>query len=98
MAEEKKKRKAGLIILPLVAGAGAILYFLTRKTPVDPEKAVLYGQVTDLETSNGIKDAVVNCGGYTGKSGSDGGYQIINIPPGTYPVTFTHPSYYPVEV
>lgn len=95
--EEEKKDRAALIILPIFAGAAA-WFFLRRRASADPNKAILFGTVTDLETGQGIKDVAVNCNGYTGKTDSQGDYQIINIEPGSYAVQFTHPNYEPVQV
>lgn len=88
---EKEKDKKALIILPIFLGAGALWFFLRRKVVADPDKAILFGKVTDADTLAGIKGINVNCDGYTGKTDAAGNYQIINIPPGTYSVTFTDP-------
>jgi len=95
--EEEKRDKTALIILPIILG-GAAAFLLTRKAAADPNKAILYGHVSDVQTEAGINNASVHCAGLTAKTNADGNYSIINIPPGTYGVTFTHPSYYPLEV
>lgn len=87
---EKEKDKKALIILPILLGAGAVWLFLRRKV-ADPDKAILFGKVTDAGTLAGIQGINVACDGYTGKTNTGGDYQIINIPPGTYSVTFTDP-------
>ena len=88
--DEEKDKKA-LIILPIFLGAGALWYFFRRKVVADPDKAILFGKVADADTLAGIQDIDVNCNGYAAKTNIGGEYQIINIPAGTYSVTFTDP-------
>ena len=98
---EKEKDKKALIILPIILGAGAAVWlFLRRKVAADPDKAILFGKVTDADTLAGVQGIDVNCNGYAAKTNGGGDYQIINIPPGTYSVTFTDPleRYEPQEV
>ena len=96
--EEEKRDKAALIILPIFLGGAAAWYFFSRKVSADPNKAILFGTVTDADNGQPVKDVAVNCNGYTGKTDSQGDYNIINIEPGTYPVQFSHPNYEPVLV
>lgn len=56
-----------------------------------PGTAVLHGKVTDSKTHAVIEGIVVDCGGYTGTTGTDGLYRISNIPPGIYTVVFSDP-------
>ena len=86
--EEKKEVIPILIFLGLGGGLAA---WLLRRRP-QPEKAILYGFVSDAETQEGIANINVDCDGYTGKTDSNGNYRIINIEPGTYTVNFTDPS------
>jgi len=86
--DKEKEKKAALIIIPIGLGA-FLLWWFTRR--VDPNKAILYGLVTDAETEAAISDIDVNCDGYAGKTNANGEYVITNIPPGTYSVTFTDP-------
>ena len=97
---EKEKEKKALIILPIFLGAGALWLFLRRKVAADPDKAILFGKVTDAYSLAGIQGIDVNCDGYAAKTNDGGDYQIINIPPGTYSVTFMDPlgRYEPQEV
>jgi len=94
MATKNDEDRKALVILPIVLGGAAAAYFLLRRRVVaDPEKAILFGQVTDAETGHGIGGVTVNCNGYTATTGSNGHYEILNIPGGTYTVTFSHPDY-----
>lgn len=97
--QEEKRDKALLIIVPVV-GIAAAIYFLSKKAGAepDPEKAILYGQVTDSSTAYPVPGVSVNCGGHTAKTDGNGLYQIINIPPGTYEVSFTHKDYEPLYI
>lgn len=88
---EKEKEKKALIILPIFLGAGALWLFLRRKVAADPDKAILFGKVTDADSLAGIQGIDVNCDGYAAKTNAGGDYQIINIQPGTYSVTFMDP-------
>ncbi|GAI43185.1 unnamed protein product, partial [marine sediment metagenome] len=45
------------------------------------------------DTGLAIKNINVDCDGYTGKTDAAGNYQIINIPPGQYTVTFSGAGY-----
>lgn len=88
---EKEKEKKALIILPILLGAGAVWLFFRRKVVPDPDKAILFGKVTDADTLAPIQGIDVNCNGHAAKTNGGGDYQIINIPAGTYSVTFTDP-------
>jgi hypothetical protein len=86
--EEKRGDKAALLIFPI--GLGALLLWWKKR--LDPNKAILYGVVTDAETLAPLVNINVNCDGYTGKTNAAGEYTIVNIPAGEYSVTFTDPS------
>ena len=96
--EEEKKDKAALVILPIFLGGAAAWYFFSRKVSADPNKAILFGRVTDVVTGDPIQGVTVNCNGYTRQTNSQGEYEIINIEPATYLVQFTHQNYEPVQV
>jgi len=85
----KDEDKKALAVGAGVAVAAALL--LVRKTHAEPDKAILFGQVTDAETGDPVNNINVSCNGYIGKTNSAGSYRIINIEPGTYDVTFTDP-------
>lgn len=87
--EGEKKEKILPILVFLGLGGGLAAWLLRRKPAIDPNKAILYGRVTNAETQEGISNINVDCDGYTAKTDSNGEYNIINIPPGTYSVTFT---------
>lgn len=97
MNKQDKKKAAGI-------GAGIALILgivLCRRAHAQqPDKAMLYGLVTDIETGNPISGIDVNCNGYTAKTTGLGNYQILNIEPGTYSVTFTDPHgrYEPITI
>ena len=90
--EEEEKEKALPIIVFIGLSGLAAAWLLLRGKPIEPDKAILYGLVTDAETYVGIADIDVDCDGHTAKTDVNGEYAIINIPPGTYAVTFTDPS------
>lgn len=74
------------------AGIGiavAVTLIWAFRARAEPDKAILEGTVTDIYSTEPIKDILVSCNGYTGET--NGNYRIINIEPGTYPVTFTDP-------
>jgi hypothetical protein len=85
-ADEKKKAAA---VAAAIAIAAAIWLCLQRRDQ-QPDKALIFGQVTDIESLpiNGIQ---VLCDGYSASTDVNGLYQILNIEPGTYDVTFTDP-------
>ena len=86
---EDEKKKAGAVGAG-IAIAAAIWFFLRSKAQ-EPDKAMLYGEVTDIETGEPVKNISVLCNGYNGKTDSNGLYQILNIEPGTYSLTFNDP-------
>ena len=59
---------------------------------VAPGLAILYGTVDNAQTNAVIAGIVVDCGGYTDTTKTDGTYRIENILPGSYSVSFTDPS------
>lgn len=91
MPKLNERDKKALVILPIVAAAGGLWLFLRRKVAADPDKAILFGKVTDAYSLAGIQGIDVNCDGYAAKTNGGGDYQIINIPAGTYSVTFMDP-------
>jgi protocatechuate 3,4-dioxygenase beta subunit len=63
-------------------------------SPIAAIPASLVGQVLDAETSSPIPGVLVEMIGFTStNTASDGTYSIINIPPGSYTVRFSHPDY-----
>ena len=96
MATERQKMAAaaGLTV------ALALLLWSRRAQAQDPDKAMLFGQVTDIDTGAGIQGISVNCNGYSANTNTAGDYAIVNIEPGSYSVLFTDPlgRYAPQEV
>lgn len=67
-------------------------------TPIPLVPASLVGQVVDAETSGPIAGVLIEIVGLASTTtASDGSYSIINIPPGSYTVRFSHPDYETVE-
>jgi len=64
---------------------------LTRVAP--PQNATLWGLVTDAQTGLPLAAVMVEVNGYIGYTNDSGYYQVSNIPPGTYPVTFNLAGY-----
>ena len=87
---EKKEEKKAIPIL-MILGLGGLAAWLLRRR-IKPGTAVLYGSVTDIETNLGIPNIQIHCDGYTTRTNANGEYEIINIPPGTYSVSFTDPT------
>jgi len=96
---EEEKDRAALIIIPIIAGAGALWYFLSRRVVAGPDKAVLMGKVTDADTGGGVGGATVlitgGAGGYQVNTSPNGNYQIPDVEPGVYNGEVTHPNYQP---
>ena len=91
--EEEERDKALPIVAILGLGAAsALAWWFLRKPKPEPDKAILFGIVTDAETHQPIANINVDCDGYGAKTDPKGQYNMINIPPGSYTVTFTDPS------
>lgn len=90
--------------MPITLNPGDIRELSVQMTPVyvPPEKATLYGQVTDVDTGLGIPGVHVTLEGtggtYGGYTDSQGNYQIPDIEPSTYTVTFTHADYQTIVI
>lgn len=87
-----EKKKAGAV----VAAAIILALFLCRKvkgappTP-PPGLAVLWGHVTAAQTGDPIEGVEVACDSYFAITDSGGYYEIQDIEPGIYTLTFTDP-------
>ena len=83
--EDKKKIAIGLGI---AAGAGVLIYVLTRPDeelpPPPPDKANLYGKVTDAETGSVLPDVLITLDGLSAYTGLNGNYTFLNLTPGSY--------------
>ena len=66
--------------------------------PIPPTPASLFGQVVDADTGTPIAGVLVEIVGLVSTTtASDGSYSIINIPPGSYTIRFSHPDYETIE-
>lgn len=66
--------------------------------PLPVEPASLVGQVTDITTALSIPGVLVELVGLTSTTtAADGMYSIINIPPGSYTLRFSHSDYETIE-
>ena len=66
--------------------------------PIPVEPAQLIGQVVDADTGTPIAGVLVEIVGLVSTTtASDGSYSIINIPPGSYTIRFSHPDYETIE-
>ena len=108
MANEKEKDRKALVILPIFLAGGLAYYFWRRSVGAEPppepepDKATLFGVVTDAVTGHPIQGVNVDCdgpaGAYSAPTASNGMYQFQNIEPGSYEVVFTKAGYDPVVV
>ena len=91
MEADKKKKIAGAGIL---GGIGLLFLLIKRAHGIPeppPDKANLYGKVTNAQTGKAIQGIEVSFNGYAGVTQSNGSYLIENINPGAYAVTFQDP-------
>ena len=105
MANDTEKDKKALVILPIFLVGGLAYYFWKRSAGAEPppepepDKATLYGVVTDAVTGQAIGGVNVDCdgpdGAYSALTASNGMYQLQNIEPGSYEVVFTKAGYDP---
>ena len=66
--------------------------------PIPAVPASLMGQVVDAETLAPIPGVLVEIVGLgSTMTAANGTYGIINIPPGSYTIRFSHPDYQTVE-
>ena len=81
--------------MPITLNEGQQRELNVQMTPIPSELAVLYGTVTDNSTGMAVIGATValNDTGYSALTDIAGFYQIIDIQPGVYAVTVSHPDY-----
>lgn len=75
-----------------VGGAVLLLAKLAEAAEPQPGKAHLYGDVVD-ETQTPIAGVSIQLDGRSAHTNTDGHYQILNIEPGEYSITFTKQGY-----
>ena len=88
--ETKKKVGIGAAIL----AALALLFFWVKKAGAQPlpEKATLWGIVSDATTGSPVAGINAALGSYSTSTDSSGKYEFLNIEPGPYAsLTFTDP-------
>lgn len=66
----------------------AVLEAVFVDSPPQEEHYDIDGTVTD-DGGNPVPGVTVDVGGHTGTTGTDGGFQIEDVPPGTHPVVIT---------
>jgi len=83
--------------MSIVLSEGQVRQLNTGLVPiyVPPEPATLYGVVSDVDTGSPVAGVLVSLvgTGFSAYTAGDGGYEIVNIPAGTYSVQFSHPDY-----
>lgn len=84
--------KGGLGLLAL-AGIVGVGFLLTRKPQPQPGMANLNGIVTDSQTSQPIDSVLVAVDGNSDLSDGSGYFELFNLIPGTYSITFSKDGY-----
>jgi len=90
----KKETKQGLAIVGGLVGTGLAAYQLLKPTkPPKPEEGLstLWGMITDSISKNPIQGIEALLGSSSNLSDSSGRYELRNMDPGTYLLTFTDP-------
>lgn len=64
---------------------------LLKAAPPEPGLAILWGIITDAETGARLAGIDVTCDSYSAITDGNGRYEIAELTPGTYTVTFTDP-------
>ena len=85
--ETKKKVGIGAILAAL-----ALLFLWVKKAGAQPEKATLWGIVSDASTGSPVAGINVTLDSLSTTTNSSGKYEFLNIEPGTYSsLTFSDP-------
>ncbi|MDD5510777.1 MAG: carboxypeptidase regulatory-like domain-containing protein [Dehalococcoidales bacterium] len=87
-----KKVAIGIGAILTAIGIAVVASRRVEAAPPPGETADLYGQVTD-EQHQPLSSVVITLNGYQSSTDSNGLFIFSNIPPGTYPITFTKPGY-----
>ena len=84
------KKKVG--IAATVAALAALFFWVKKAEAQQPDKATLWGIVSDASTGSPVAGINVTLGSYSTNTDSSGKYEFLNIEPGTYAsLTFTDP-------
>ena len=91
----KRDTKTIGIIVAAAAGLGGLIYYLTRRAKAVPPSggAILYGVVTDTDTSLPIEGVKVSLDGLATYTDSGGVYTFDGVAPGAYTVEFSKEGY-----
>jgi hypothetical protein len=80
------------LTLVAILGFGVLLLFGCGE-----RQASITGVVTDSESGNPLRDAIVNLGEHAAKTGVDGHYHLDKVPPGSYTLTARMEGYKPYD-
>jgi PKD repeat protein len=80
------------LTLVAILGFGILLLFGCGE-----RQASITGVVTDSESGNPLRDAIVTLGEHAAKTGADGHYHLNKVPPGSYTLTARLEGYKPYD-
>lgn len=93
--ELTKTEKGALGFLGTLAAIFGIRALVKRKEqpppPPPPELATLWGMLLNEQTKEPVEGIQATCNGYSAVTDADGRYEMPDIKPGVYTVTFTDP-------
>ncbi len=99
--EEEKIAITGMMVVMMAAAVSSCLQPGEPESPTPPpepapEKANLYGIVTDASTGSALADVLATLNGMETYADSTGGYSFADLDPGTYSVRFEKDGYHTV--